>query len=571
MFEKTGQTHPILVLLLIIFFSSMTACSFNEGTDELVSQKENTPNILLIVADDLGYSDLGVYGGEIATPTLDTLANQGVKFSNFYSAPICSFTRSMLLSGVDNHLSGLGGFDSEGVGLGSVQVGYEGYLNFRVASIAELLQDAGYHTIMTGKWHLGLEDDQVPHSRGFEQTYIMPRGTSSHYSNLAASSKIPTTIYLENGKETILPEDFYSTKTYTDKMLEYLNNIEDDKPFFAFASYTAPHWPLQAPDNFIEKYEGRYDGGYDEIMHERLQKMLKLGLISKIPEDFPRSPMAANWGDLSDIQKQKEAKNMAVYAAMVEAMDFNINRIVENLRSSGKLENTIIIFMSDNGADGNDPYHIEDNVSWIPETFTTDTESLGKPGSFTAYGPGWASVSSAPYKLHKAFSSEGGIKVPAFVVWPTEIGEKPAFDNSFMTILDIVPTLLEVAGTEYPTGEYRGRDLFPLQGRSLLPYLTGKESYLGDQQYMGWELFGRKAIRQDDWKIIDNNEPFGKGGWELYNLKNDPFERIDLSSSETEKLNEMIKLWGQYAERNGVIQSGYTDVPYSNKNDHYKR
>lgn len=227
--------------------------------------------------------------------------------------------------------------------------------------------------------------------------------------------------------------------------------------------------------------------------------------------------------------------------------------------------------MSDNGADGNDPYHIEDNVNWVPETFTTDTDSLGKPGSFTAYGPGWASVSSAPYKLYKAFSSEGGIKVPAFVVWPTEITEKSSFESSFMTVLDVVPTLLDVAGVTYPTGTYKGRELFPLQGRSLLPYLTGKEDNLDDQYTMGWELFGRKAIRKGDWKIIDNNKPYGKSRWELYNLKSDPFELEDLSEFDPAKLSEMIEVWDQYAERNGVIQSGYADVPYSNKNEHYKR
>ena len=571
MISKIKYTKNVEFFLIIMISFVTASCSAKNQPEQIQNTKAAQPNILLIVADDLGFSDLGEFGGEINTPTLDGLANQGVKFSNFYAAPICSFTRSMLLSGVDNHLSGLGGFDSEGVGLGTVQVGYEGYLNFRVASIGELLQDAGYSTIMTGKWHLGLEEDQVPHSRGFEQTYVMPRGSSSHYSELAASSKIPTTIYLENGKEAVLPNDFYSTKTYTDKMIEYLKNVEDDKPFFAFASYTAPHWPLQAPDEFIEKYEGIYDSGYDEIMNVRLNKMQKLGLISEIPKDFPRSPIVANWHDLDESQKAKEAKNMAVYAAMVEAMDFHINRIIEHLRASGKLDNTLIIFMSDNGADGNDPYHIEDNVNWVPETFTTDTDSLGKPGSFTSYGPGWASVSSAPYRLYKAFSSEGGIKVPAFVVWPTEIAEKSSFESSFMTVLDVVPTLLDVAGVTYPTSMYKGRELFPLQGRSLLPYLTGKEDNLDDQYTMGWELFGRKAIRKGDWKIIDNNKPYGKSRWELYNLKSDPFEREDLSEFDPAKLSEMIEVWDQYAERNGVIQSGYADVPYSNKNEHYKR
>lgn len=568
---STQVTKFLFLCSFALMNFGIVSCSLPSDDNAENNSTITSPNILLIVADDLGFSDLGEYGGEINTPTLDNLANQGVKFSNFYAAPICSFTRAMLLSGVDNHLSGLGGFDSDGVGLGTVQVGYEGYLNFRVASIAELLKDAGYQTIMTGKWHLGLEEDQVPHSRGFDQSYVMPRGSSSHYSELAASSKIPTTVYLENGEEAVLPTDFYSTKTYTDKMIEYLDNIEDDKPFFAFASYTAPHWPLQAPDEFIEKYAGRYNGGYDEIMHERLQRMQKLGLISKIPDEFPRSPIAIDWDNLNPSQKEKEAKNMAVYAAMVEAMDFHINRIIENLKNTGKLENTLIIFMSDNGADGNDPYHIEDNVNWIPETFTTDTDSLGKPGSFTAYGPGWASVSSAPYKLYKAFSSEGGIKVPAFVVWPKEILEKTKFDNSFMTVLDVVPTLLDVADVAYPTDKYKGRDLFPLQGRSLLPYLTGQEDQLDDQYTMGWELFGRKAIRKGDWKIIDNNEPYGKSRWELYNLKNDPFERDDLSSFEAKKLAEMITLWDQYAKENGVIQSGYFNVPYSNKNEHYKR
>ena len=344
--------------LLILISISLLLHSNHIRSEE--NDQEKRPNILLIVADDLGWSDMGSFGGEINTPNLDSIAFNGVRLTNFYTAPTCSPTRAMLLSGTDNHLAGLGNMEEE---LGPNQKGkngYEGYLNKNVVSFAALLQDAGYRTMMSGKWHLGASLALGPESRGFDDAFVIANGISNHFKqerivgfDVNTITKAP---YRENGQEITLEEPFYSSELYTDKLIEYIKDHQAKKdpnsPFFAYAAYSAPHWPLQAPQNFIKKYNSKYHIGYEEIRKKRFKKMKKLGIISTDINPVS-SELWPIWIELNAEAKKKEAKRMAVYAAMVEAMGFHIGRLIDFLKKSDALDNTMIIFLSDNGAEGN--------------------------------------------------------------------------------------------------------------------------------------------------------------------------------------------------------------------------
>ncbi|MEH6368459.1 MAG: sulfatase-like hydrolase/transferase, partial [Pseudomonas marincola] len=362
-----------------------------------VAATSSQPNILLILADDLGYSDLGAFGGEINTPQLDTLAKANLQLTSMYAAPTCSPTRSMLMSGTDHHLAGLGTMAEALMPFQKGHPGYEGYLNQQVHSMPQLLQNGGYDTMMVGKWHLGLTPEQGPAARGFQQSFSMLEGGASHFKPRADEpSKIEQVHYVENGKAVEVPDDFYSTDFYTDKLISYMKNTrKDGKPFFAYAAYTAPHWPLQAPDAYLDKYKGRYDKGYDSVRTARIEQMKKLGLL---PADFtaarpiPANPHLPGWEQLTPEQQQAEARKMEIYAAMVDNLDHNIGRLLDYLRESGQYDNTLIVFMSDNGAAG------ENHSQWYPNGKHTDNSlaNLGRINSEVDYGVRWAEVSAAP-------------------------------------------------------------------------------------------------------------------------------------------------------------------------------
>ena len=539
----------------------------------------NGPNIVLIVADDLGWSDLGSFGGEIHTPNLDNLAFSGLRLTNFYVAPTCSPTRSMLLSGTDNHLAGLGNMEEE---LGPNQrgrPGYEGYLNRDVISFATLLQEAGYRTMMSGKWHLGASLELGPESRGFDDAFVIANGISNHFRQERIVGfkvdEITKAPYRENGISVDLKEPFYSSELYTDKIIQYIEKHRKDNkfknnPFFAYAAYSAPHWPLQAPDYYIKKYEDNYHAGYRAIKSGRLENMKKMGLIREglNPEE---SNLWPKWSQLDENTKQEEAKKMAVYAAMVEALDFHIGRLVDFLDKSELLNNTVIIFLSDNGAEGNDPGVILENARWIPKNFDNSIENMGRANSHISYGPRWAEVSAAPFKDFKAFPSEGGIISPAFITYPG-FKRQGRIDGAFSTVMDIAPTLLDIANIDYPKNTYKGMKVHPLKGRSMIDFLMERKNKIHSNQYvMGWELFNRGAIRQGIWKIVFIEKPHGDGEWSLYNLKEDPLEQNNLADINKDKLKEMMLLWYEYKENNGVIIDEELDLGYSGTNNHFSK
>ncbi|WPO99698.1 arylsulfatase [Pseudomonas sp. HR96] len=525
------------------------------------------PNFLIILADDLGFSDIGAFGGEIATPHLDALALAGLRLTDFHTAPTCSPTRSMLLTGTDHHIAGIGtmaeALTPELIG----QPGYEGYLNERVAALPELLQEAGYQTLMSGKWHLGLTAERAPHARGFERSFSLLPGAANHYGfeptydeHTPGLLKSTPALYIEDDQFVErLPEGFYSSDAFGDKLLEYLEARDRERPFFAYLPFSAPHWPLQAPADLVAKYRGRYDAGPSALRQERLARLRELGLIDEATEAHPLLELETQWHALSDEQRATSARAMEVYAAMVERMDWNIGRVVDYLRQQGELDNTLVLFLSDNGAEGAlleaFPKFGPELLTYLNQHYDNRLDNIGRANSYVWYGPSWAQAATAPSRLFKAFTTEGGIRVPAFIHYPA-LARQGGVGHGFGTVMDVTPTLLDLAGVAHPGTHWRGRDIAPLRGKSWLGYLSGETATVHDEHTVtGWELFGRRAIRQGDWKAVWIPGPAGPATWQLYDLSRDPGEIHDLASAEPARLASLIEAWQRYVEETGVILS----------------
>ena len=573
--------------LLFSFFLVLTisSCSDSPGTGSSNSEAITTPlptsvnnvdkrpNIILLIADDLGYSDLGSFGSEIKTPNLDALAQSGKVLTNFHVGPTCSPTRAMLLSGTDAHHAGLGTMNgmqsAEQIG----KPGYEGFLNKHVVTFVRLLKDAGYHTYMAGKWQQGYKEGYFPLDRGFERAFWLKQGGASHFADMSGIMEKGHPAHWAEDRQQLesLPDDFYTSQYYTDKIIEYIDSAQNDgNPFFVYGAYTAPHWPLHAPQKYIDNYDGVYDVGYEVIRERRIKRMQALGLISEGQQAAPRHQEWPSWNELNEKQKKLEARRMQVYAAMVDALDENIGRLVQHLKDIDEYDNTFIMFFSDNGADGNNPHDIGNNPDWVPTIFDNSLENIGKPGSYASTGPGWAHVSSTPFHMYKGFPTQGGLRSPAIAVFPKSISAGTRTD-SFVTVLDIAPTILELAGVDHPGVEYQGSDVRPLIGSSMLPLLKDLQTDIhGNDHVYGIELFNRRMIRQGDWKLLWINEPWGKNNWSLYNLANDPGEQNDLSEALPQKFNQMLVLWQQYVNDNSVFVFSEFNMRYSNTNNHYK-
>ncbi|MEN9887082.1 MAG: hypothetical protein RL758_1660 [Pseudomonadota bacterium] len=568
-FHKNRLALKMTVLSISIAALGLSSgASFATETPKKSAQPSATkapakrPNILLIVADDLGYTDLGSFGGEIATPNLDRLAQQGAKLTNFHASPFCSPTRAMLMSGTDNHLAGFGDMAELMRPEQRGKPGYEGYLNRKVRALPEVLQAAGYRTVMAGKWHLGNAEDQSPAARGFDRSYAMTQGGASHFGDQSGivaldPAKPPKAIYRENGKSVDTPRTgFFSTDAFTSRVIQYLEETRGDgsKPFFAYLAFTAPHWPLHASDEDIAKYENRYNNGYDELRKERFERMKRLGIIPKDSDLYVGHSKWPKWDTLTPEQKRSEARRMAVYAAMVDRMDNQIGRTLAHLEKTGELNNTVVIFISDNGADGNSVYDVARTREWIRQSMDNSTPNIGKPGSFIEYGPNWAQVGSTPFNLYKSFMYEGGISVPA-IIWAPGQGIAKGTRHEFGHVMDLAPTIYEMTGAKHPGGQGGDNSILPVKGRSLVKYLKGQEKQVyGPYDAVGWELGGRKALRKGDWKIVYANKPWGKGDWELFNIAKDRTEKNDLASKNPQKLAEMVHEWKKYVTENGVLE-----------------
>ncbi len=479
------------------------------------------PNIIVILADDMGYSDLGCTGSEIETPNLDRMAEEGALFTHFYNTSRCCPSRTSLLTGQYQWDAGMGHMDTTR----SSYSEYQGFINDKSVTIAEALRLKGYQTFMSGKWHVGSSERNMwPDHRGFDQFYGVPAGGGIYF----YPSKYWDRPVYWNGEQVYPGDSWYSTDAFTDYAIDYIKDKRDEeKPFFMYIAYVAPHFPLMAKPRDIEKYRDTYRVGYDAIRKARFEKQKAIGLIS---EDLEMSePVYPDWDTVED--KNQEAMEMAVYAAMVDCMDQNIGKLMDSLEEEGIAENTVVFFLSDNGACQTD---------WNK---TPDIE-IGGRDSNVAYGI-WNNVSNTPYRMRKGQEHEGGIITPLVAHWPAGIRSKGRRVSETAHINDLMPTCLEIAGAAYPE-TYNGVELDPLDGESFLPLLRGGSR--GEEPLYFWEHEGNRAVRHGDWKLV----VLHKGDWELYNLNYDPFEMNNLIDESPEKAAALLAQYESWAKEHGV-------------------
>ncbi len=514
------------------------------------------PNIVLILADDLGFSDLASYGSEIHTPSISTLAEQGLSFTNYHTGANCAPSRAMLLTGVDSHRSGVPNIPEMIPPEQSQYSHYSGTLGQNVVTVATLLQDAGYHTYMAGKWHLGQAADQLPSVRGFERTVALADSGADNWQQKPYIPIYKKANWYADGQEYQLPDDFYSSRFLIDKTIEFIDsNQGDGQPFFAYVPFQAVHIPVQAPQEYIDRYMGVYDQGWTALRTERLARAIKLGIV---PAQTEMVTMAStpDWDSLEAGQQAYEAKRMAVYAAMVEAMDHHIGRLVAHLKAIGQFDNTIFIVTSDNGAEAMGQ---QVQKSWINglrmslQDYSIDYETLGLKGSFNAIGPGFSSAAASPLAYYKFYLGEGGMRVPMIIAGPG-IAANQQLTNAFAFVTDITPTILALTGVKPAPARYGGRLVEPLIGRSLMPLLQGTaETVYQAHESIGHELMGHGALFMGDYKIVFNRGTQGDNQWRLFDIVADPGETKDLSTKNPAQLQLMLARYQQYIEENNVL------------------
>jgi len=541
-----SKTVPAMVILVLVL------APYLSRADEVVRQ----PNFLLVVADDMGWTDLGSFGSEIETPNLNALAEGGVMFTDFHVSVACSPTRAMLLSGTDNHIAGLGNMGEMIAPNQKGKPGYEGHLNDRVVSLAEALRNGGYHTYMAGKWHMGHKSSQYPHARGFDRSFSMLFGGASYWSDMFGMLAVheETAEYvLDDQKLDSLPGDFYATRSYTDFLIDSIrSNRADGKPFFAYLAFTAPHDPMHVPEPWLSKYRGDYADGYEVLKEKRAAKTKQLGLVPDDARAPARHRMLEAWDSLSKEEQALESRGMEVYAGMVDNMDHHFGRVVKFLKDIGEYDNTVILFLSDNGANpwSSDDYPGNAGSEWFAQ-FDNSIGNLGHPMSHYAYGMGWGSACAGPLDLFKMTVGEGGIRSPLIVSGPGVAGDRRA--DAFSYVTDIMPTVLEMAGVDHPK-TFRGREVERMSGQSLVGVLSGaRKSVYGADEFVGGEMQNGKWMRQGDFKAVSVAPPYGSGTWHLYNLADDPGETRDLAIEQPETLDQLIAAWNRYAADVGVV------------------
>ncbi|ENU91257.1 hypothetical protein F971_03164 [Acinetobacter vivianii] len=552
------RSSSLVSFNFILLGISLTACGNENNSTTIPDLTSKKPNILFIMADDLGYSDLGAFGGEIRTPNLDKLATEGKILTDFHTAPTCSPTRAQLISGTDHHLAGIGAMAELMPEHLKGKPGYEGFLNERSVSIAEVLKDNNYRTYISGKWHLGYTPETNAHAKGFDRSFTLLNGLDLHFKQAPLAYNRNAT-YTEDGRKldiSKLPDHFFSTDYFTDKLIDYLDSGKNsNQSFFAYAAYTAPHWPIQAPLEYRERYRGVYDIGYDAIREARISRQKQLGII---PSNFTAAkpiPSKGNlfktWDELNTNEKALEARRMEVYAGMVENMDYNIGRIFDYLKANNLYENTLIFFVSDNGAEGSIilPHDEESG-------FNNSLANVGAESSYHHIGPRWAEVSAAPFHLWKDTAAEGATTAPAIIKLPNQTITSEKAHHSFASILDVFPTILDYANITPPQNSYKGRIINTPSGYSWRPMLENKTTTIRPENFtFSGELHGSKHARQGDWKIaLQANPNLGSGQWELFNLKTDRGETQNLASQYPNKIQDLLRVYQQYTIDNNVLE-----------------
>jgi arylsulfatase len=496
------------------------------------------PNIVVVLVDDLGFSDIGCYGGEVPTPNLDRLAARGVRFTQFYNTPRCSPTRASLLTGLYPHQAGLGWLDNM---VEPKSRGIHGKLLPRCVTIAEVLHEAGYFTAMTGKWHLGQQHGCVPWKRGFDRS-LNSRYGEVYFPEEADLRPGTKDLYL-NGEELrknspVFGKDWYSTDLFTEWGLKFIDEArKENKPFFLYVAQGAVHFPLRAPKEVIEKYRGKYRNGWDRLREQRHAKQIEMGLVDPRWPLAPRPPESPAWNTLTPDEQKRFDEIMAVYAAMIDRIDFAMGTLVEGLKKRGVLDNTLILFLSDNGG----------NAEGGPPGETRGEGPIGGPQSYVKLGMNWAMLANTPFRRYKHFTHEGGISTPLIAHWPAGIpvARRNALEKQPGHVIDIMATAVDLAGAKYPR-ERDGQVIEPMQGVSLRPAFEGKP--LGRTQPMCWEHEGNKAVRDGKWKLVLRH----RLSWELFDMEADRTEQHDLSKQHPEVAAKLEAAWNAWAQRTYV-------------------
>lgn len=494
------------------------------------------PNIVVVLVDDMGFSDIGCYGSEIPTPNLDRLAANGLRFTQFYNTGRCCPTRASLLTGLYPHQVGVGHMTTD-----QGMPGYSGRLNDRCVTLAEVLRNAGYFTAITGKWHVGQNHGVTPWGRGFERNLTSAVGgfyyPDSPRANLFLNGE---SVASRGGK---LPDDWYSTDLWTDFGIRFVDEaLAEKRPFFLYVGHNAPHFPLQAPLDEIARFRGRYKIGWDKLREQRHARQVALGVVEKAWPISPRPELVSTWDNLTAEQQDRFDYIMAIYAATVAHMDASVGRLVEALKQRGALDNTLFLFMSDNG--GNAESGPDGRLEGMPPGGVTSTVFEGES---------WATLSNTPFRRYKRFNHEGGIATPLIVHWPAGFAARGEWRQQVGHVIDIMPTLLDVAHAEYPT-EFRGKAILPMEGRSLVPAFGNKPV---DRNALFWEHEGNAAVRTGDWKLVRFSR---HGAWELYNLKDDRTELCDLAGEKPELARQLAAKWEAWAKRADVIPYPSTHI-----------
>ncbi len=521
------QVKCVIYTIALMLFSSL-------------SFSQQRPNIILIMADDMGYSDIGCFGSEIPTPNLDQLASKGIRFNQFYNGARCCPTRASLLTGLFPHQTGIGQMTENTTDTSAYHWGtdgYQGYLNRHSVTLAEVLSSAGYHTYMAGKWHLGMQQqERMPLGRGFEKYYGVLDGAMSYFKPQGGRS-----LYYMNTKQPPPSGNFYTTDAFTDSAIAFFEEQKDNKPFFLYLAFNAPHWPLQAKPEDIKKFAGMYDKGWDEIRAQRYARQQKMGIVDANTKLSQRDTSVRAWNALSDQEKKDVAYRMEVYAAQVSSIDQNIGKLIAALKEKSQLDNTLIIFLSDNGACP-EPY------KELGGGAQSDINN-GELSTAISYGEGWANASNTPFRRWKRETEEGGISAPFIMYWPKGIdaNEQNSIVKTPSYLPDIMPTILDVGQAKYPT-TYKGNTIYAITGRSLAPVFKGDS--LTKHEYMFWEHEGWQAVRKGDWKAVKDK----KGNtWSLYNLSTDREEEHNLATEDADILNDLVSHWNEWAKNDFVF------------------
>lgn len=516
------------MICMLFIVSSQVSCAIADSHDP--PNNTERPNIIVVLADDMGYSDLACYGSEIETPNLDALAANGLRFTQFYNTSRCCPSRASLLTGLYPHRAEMGWMTAANMG----RPGYLNQLTDKAVTIPEALSEAGYATAMIGKWHVTYTDS---FKNGPNGSWPTERGFDQFYGTLSGAKDYFKPEWLVDGTEHIkdVPEGYYYTRAISSRAADFIRETPEDQPLFIYLAFYAPHFPLHAPQETVNKYKGRYELGWDHYRSERFERQLEFGVIppdTRLPD---RDPDVPAWDDLSDEKRADMIDRMTIYAAQVDELDQGIGRVVKSLKETGRYDNTLLIFVSDNGAVG------------LSVWGRGKHSQLNKSGPFTDYGRGWSNVSNTPYRYYKRHSHEGGVMTPMIVHWPNKIADGGSLRHDPGHIMDILPTCLDVAGVEHPQTTPQGRPALQPDGISLMPAIDGRG--LDENRPLCFEHEGHHGVRMGPWKLVALS---GKP-WELYNLKNDRSEMHNLADKDPAKVKELAAVWTDWAERSNVL------------------